>query len=245
MSTQRHLKKAPIREAILDFGFPRIPGIEGSSFEKFKTELSQKFPISMPIQILESQFQLNQSNAEIKPFTRHINGTMFKGSNEALQFKLDGFSFHRLSPYNSWEDTLESFRTYWELYCQTVTVERLIRIGVRYINAISLQWDPDVWNSNLSAPPAECFKDPDAKQFLSRAVYKDDAKGIQSTVVQSLDKQPNNMTSIILDINTVSTFREGRSPNDPEIWTALNSMRSIKNKYFFELLREPLIKEFE
>ena len=60
-----------------------------------------------------------------------------EGKNVA-QCRLNGFSFSRLAPYETWEQLRDEARKLWATYWQIVGPAPIIRVAVRYINQIDI-----------------------------------------------------------------------------------------------------------
>jgi uncharacterized protein (TIGR04255 family) len=55
-----------------------------------------------------------------------------------LQCKVNGFTFSRLAPYQTWGQFRNEAKTLWDSYRQIVGALPVVRIGLRYVNQLDL-----------------------------------------------------------------------------------------------------------
>ncbi|MCO6459644.1 MAG: TIGR04255 family protein [Pirellulaceae bacterium] len=58
-----------------------------------------------------------------------------------MQSRVNGFTFSRLAPYESWEPFRHEARRQWEVYRNRLNPQGVARIAVRCINRIDLPGD--------------------------------------------------------------------------------------------------------
>src|SRR3989337_4257969 len=120
MSDPRHLRNAPITEAVIDFRIKARAGFRPEEFADLKARLSERFPKVEQHRGL--QVTLGVIKGQVQPPVVQgpgLQGYFFKTSDEKTiaQFRADGFTFNRLRPYSSWEELFPQAIELWSLYC--------------------------------------------------------------------------------------------------------------------------------
>lgn len=245
MATQRHLKNAPITEALIDLRVILPSDFDAQEFSKLSEELSPRYPKKEPRKRVTGSFGVQDG----KPFTgptedKGIYGYYYKSEDERniVQFRLDGFTFNRLHPYTKWKSVISKAKNVWELYCSVAKPEQITRVAVRYINRLELRLPID-FEHYLTAPP----KIPDAlpqelSHFLTRMVIHE--AGITANIIQSLDRstKPDHGV-IILDIDVSKIEKFGFDKEN--VWSEFEQLRKFKNRIFFESITEKTARLYE
>jgi len=234
MSQVRHLRQAPIREAVLDVRFPRT---DDARLEALR-ELAQSLP---GFANLDAQFHFESgiqwsSSGEI---SRHDRTeplgfrTVSEDEARVVQLRLNGFSYSRLRPYTSWEEIREDSRPLLERYVETIGSRGAIRLALRYINHLRLPYPvEDLKQFVLGLPdPPEGW--PSAvESFLYRVTLADESGASVHVTHALVDDVDESRIGVIFDIDA---FREGRfTVGDDEFWRAFEELRDLKNRIFFD-----------
>src|SRR6266487_4979419 len=107
MSEIRHLRAAPITEAIIDIRVKARSGFNIENFNDIIPAMKENFPIIEQINGSQVSFQV-KSNETSFPNIKDlgIQGYFFKTQDKKTiaQFRVDGFTFNKLKPYTSWEE---------------------------------------------------------------------------------------------------------------------------------------------
>lgn len=248
MTKVRHLKNAPIVEAIIDFR-ARLPvGFEPKEFSSLKKDLSRKYPKTEKGRLIAGSIEIKGDKPIVKvepAEDKGIRGYRFtsKDGKEVAQFRIDGFTFSRLHPYTKWEQVLDEAKRLWELYSLKASPEVVERVAVRYINRLDIPLPPRNLEYYLTASPVLPKTLPqELSQFLIRLVVHEEdlVAGIIQTLVAS--PKPEHI-GIILDIDVFKEKVGGMS--DENIWPTFNRLRALKNRIFFELITEETARLFE
>jgi uncharacterized protein (TIGR04255 family) len=157
---------------------------------------------------------------------------------QAVQFRLDGFTFSRMRPYKDWDSMRSEAAPLWELYVQMAKPTQVTRVAVRYINSIEVPAESFILEEYFTTPPKVPQGIPQTvEQFLTRLVMsfpEYDSKA----VVTLATKAPSSptMTPILLDIDV---FRQIRlSPTAEEMWSLFSNLRKMKNDIFLSFITE-------
>lgn len=141
MQTQRHYEKAPITEAIIDI---RVTLSEGVTIEKLQGIYSlvrDRLPTVEPYYKSVGEFNYRPGSAfEIKNTSEQQVGFWFRSEDnlQTFQASLEGFTFNRLAPYESWEKFSSDARAFWEIYAKICQPVQITRVAVRYVNQLNI-----------------------------------------------------------------------------------------------------------
>ena len=241
MLTPRHLKRAPIKEAIIDFRVKRRPEFKVEDFLRLKNTLAAEFPVVEERFLFEGELNIGPSHP-VPQFTsaKELDGYWFKSPDglNIAQFRRDGFTFSRLEPYTSWEEVFPKAWQLWLLYIETGAAEFVTRIALRYINKLVIPISTRDLAVYLTAlPPAPEGFSGDIASFLTRLVLNTRDNDVTANITQALEKgdDPQNMT-VILDID-VYKLKEFEI-EDSAIRSVFDSLHDLKNNIFFSSITE-------
>jgi len=240
---ERHLKHAPIMEAVIDIRVTLPPEF---GIEEFKplVEIAKKDYPDLGKRV-QAQFQFSASPAmQSSSAERRQDGWVLKNAegNQLLQFRLDGFTLNRLPQYPRWEDLIEEAMRWWRQYEALAKPSEVTRIGVRYINRLPLP-DSDLTKYVLALPLVPPHVEGEASYFFQQVILKpapDLTLQITQSIEEALDdgKQP-----YILDIDV---GRTGQIASDNAgLLAQFEELRHYKNTVFFNSISEEASCLFE
>lgn len=239
-----HLSRAPIAEAVIHWQAPAGQTVDE---EKLLSELRERFPAFECQAQHEIQAELKVSREGVEP--THLSrwdGFRLIGRDDfdkyVVQFKPNGVVFSRLAPYNSWQEFLNASLPFWDLFVNLQRPPMIDRLGVRFINKISLNRE-----GMASAYIKEICKPPKGFEFIQERFLHQDRFRLPDSPyevnwVRTVQPSTASDKVLIVDID-VSTER--LLPDDrKELLKRLGDMRSIKNKLFFSRLTSRALKQF-
>jgi hypothetical protein len=100
MPHSRHLENAPIVEAIIDLRVKARQGLRAEEFAGVKTQLEDRFPKMEERRSLEAGFEVRLGGSHASSLRDlGLYGYFFRAEDEKTitQFRVDGFTFNRLS----------------------------------------------------------------------------------------------------------------------------------------------------
>ena len=129
MARIRHLEKAPITEALVDFRAAIPPDFAIDSLKSLRNTIGDRYPVVEEMRFVKAEFELSKGLPERKDTDFGIRGYLFKGQDgqDVAQFRADGFTYNRLQPYTSWDAVLPEALGLWELFVQTVVPVSITR----------------------------------------------------------------------------------------------------------------------
>jgi uncharacterized protein (TIGR04255 family) len=232
MPIGQHYPHAPITEALVDL---RVNPSDSVSLEKLKLfgkEIKASYPFESTRNVVQAEIKVS-GGATTQTTT---TGYLFHSGNreQAVQARIDGFTFSRFAPYDTWEQMVSEARRLWSSYYELIKPKSVTRLAVRYVNQINLPLGqgPLAFEEYLKTFPRVGEEaGQDVTQFLLRLVLPQPDLDATLILTEALvPGEPSTRLGVILDIDL---FRETVVlPESPEIWTILDTFRARKNVYF-------------
>jgi uncharacterized protein (TIGR04255 family) len=241
-----HFANPPITEAIIAIVVQDLPDTASERIRSLVPRVLTEYPQNETIS--QTHF-LGEIRPEVSPKSsvhQKVLGLQFRSADlkQVFQARLNGFSFHRLAPYDRWETfRAEAFRL-WELFRETVGEVKPLAFSVRYINALVVP-APGLLEDVLNLYPEIPREWP---QMLSNYVMRLDLPisdqtndaGVPGhlTAVQTLLPSPprpasasqsGGTASILLDLNL--QYPALRNSNET-LWQRIDAVRPVKNRLF-------------
>jgi uncharacterized protein (TIGR04255 family) len=152
---------------------------------------------------------------------------------QIVQARLDGFTFNRLRPYQSWARFREEARAHWERYRSLARPETITRVALRYINRIEVPVSArDFKEYLLTTPEIAPGLSQGLAGFFMRIVIPLDSFGCTAIVTETMEEPKSGRLPLILDIDVF--VEEALAPDAEEVWQVLETLRAAKNEVFFK-----------
>jgi uncharacterized protein (TIGR04255 family) len=247
MARPRHLTRAPITEAIVDFRVTPPPNFDETLLQPVVAQLRESYPVSEPKYGGETQIDF-QTGLPPRAVTRDLGylGTFFKTVDGLgiAQFRQDGFTFNRLKPYTSWEQIQPEAMRLWKIYVQTVKPEYVTRIALRYINHIQITVPANIEDYLTAPPPIPKALPQVMSSFLTRVLIHKPDHQLSATITQASEMGSHgDPLTVILDIDAFEMAQ--LAPDDAGINESLSLLRDFKNDIFFESVTETALSAYE
>ena len=230
----------PLVEAVCEFRFKSEswdPTIAGILFPK----IVEHFPKKESVQ--EGSVELF-FDVKVKkdPQITHSESEYPKFSNEAGNIytiiKKNSISIHCIKPYSSWNEFYDKIKFILDKYQESANPEKLERVGLRYVNKISLPKNDFIFSEyfKIKATPLEdVIKVEDINAMQIGIVSKGDNSLIKTQFVWLRDKEDKK--EFILDIDCFTD-----STDDVNDW--LEKSHGTIEKIFLSSLEEKTITTF-
>jgi uncharacterized protein (TIGR04255 family) len=226
---------APITEALIDIRVAHHQGVSLEQLKKFGVAIRADYPSESPRDFLQGQIDFSMSNPQATPIRTTI-GYIFHSADrrQAVQARLDGFTFSRFAPYKDWPHLVDEARRLWTVFVAILDPTTAVRVAVRYVNQINLPFKEGSLNFEhylRTFPKMEVDGDVLLEQFFLRLVMPQEDLSAQLILTEALLPPQGPLLGVILDIDL---FRENLSLDvrANEIWDMLERFRARKNKYF-------------
>jgi uncharacterized protein (TIGR04255 family) len=149
-----------------------------------------------------------------------------------VQARLDGFSFHRLQPYERWEPFSNEARRLWEIYRNAVRPNAITRIGVRYVNRFDFPDGSFGLGDYLRTVPNVSSELPQGLSGFFMQLKIPVVENHFEILINEAIVEPvrPGVRSVVLDIDL---SRSTEIPdNHAEIWELIQLMHVVKNQTF-------------
>jgi uncharacterized protein (TIGR04255 family) len=251
MSSDTHYPHAPITEALIDFRVQYANAdITLERLKGFGGLIRKEYPFMAARNIVQAevQFDVNRPNAAASSSAK-IFGYIFHSEDrkQAVQVRLDGFTFTRFMPYENWWNLKAEALRLWTLFVSEFSPRIVNRVALRYVNQIHLPLKDGTltFNHYLRAFPKIGDEDDDVKEmveqvFMGLVLPQDDLQArliLTEWLLPAQSPSPADSVGVILDLDLA---QESASFNaeSTEIWALLDRFRERKNRYFESAITE-------
>lgn len=246
MAKYRHLSKAPIKEAVIDLRVVLRDDINSEALLEGYERVRADYPIKEDLQEGKFGVQIDQGNTWSTSLQHSWVG--FRATShdkyQVVQFRVNGFAFSRLQPYQTWEQMLDEARRLWQVYLEIANPEKVIRIATRFINVMTIRGSVrDMANYLISPPRLPEALPYELGGFATRFVANDSKRGAVANIIQAMESAGRDSMSITLDVDVFTT--QDYDPMHGDYWNCLQRLREIKNEIFFESITEKTAEIFE
>jgi len=245
MIEKRHLPHAPIKEALIDIqvAFPEKVTVE--ALNSRYADIADQYPKHETLQ--RGEFGVRNEDGQPTTVTigHAVAGYRFSSEDggRVAQFRVDGFTFSRLEPYDTWEEMKEEAARLWNVYFSTVSPDPITRVGTRYINVLKLPLNTEL-KEYLTAPPSiPAGLNQELSNFFTRIDIHDPATGARGFLTQALEGVHGDYAPIVLDIDVF--VAKQFDPREDEFWQCLEQLKDFKNTVFFESITEQVVELFQ
>jgi uncharacterized protein (TIGR04255 family) len=230
-----HYEKAPITEALIDIRVELSSDLRFEDLHAIGKHVSKDYPQEETRTLGEGMIQFGpalQASAQQKPW-----GLLFRNEakNQVLQVRLDGFTFSRLEPYETFEKLRDEARRLWDLYRELMRPKRITRVAVRYINQLNIPGTTVEPEDYFNTYPHVSGKlSPELRNFgpylMTLPMHQDDLKGmLVINEAMTPPKSPDTI-SIVLDFDLY--VENPPIITEQELWSFFDRLRERKNTYF-------------
>jgi uncharacterized protein (TIGR04255 family) len=248
MARCRHLRHAPITEALVDLRAAPTVGFGGAEVvDRLKSALSDRYPRYSERRAFEARLEVRKGQALAPKGTdKGLHGHFFQSEDgrDIAQFRVDGFTYNRLAPYTDGESVITEALRLWELHAEVTRPFMVSRVALRYINTLELPAQADI-HALLTHVPATPDGSPGGVQsFLARVETLDADSGRRVITTQALAPgMPPDRVNVVIDIDAFQMGDLGVSP--AALRSTLDELRELKNAVFFGSITEEAAKGFE
>ncbi len=243
------LNHAPIIEAVLDIDCDLPLTLD---WDRLRISSHEAFRESYPKlrqQFVQNHVLTTKEDAPILHFNQGLGALQFLTEDEKqlVQFRFNGFSFNRLTPYTTLDDYLPEIESAWEKFRELAGPVMVRKIGLRMINRILLPMEGDRLNFGDYLATAPRLPVTDMKLgiigFLDQQMAVDEETGNQVNVVKTSQLPEGNKLPVILDIDAYFHCQIP-PPNWSELLPRIESLRNLKNRIFQHTLTPQCLNLF-
>lgn len=246
MAEQRVLSNPPIKEALIDIQVVLSDEVTIESLGNLTDKLKDEYPTKEDINRGNLNIHFDKSQKVLASAEHNRIGIRLTSPDglQIVQFRLNGFTFSRLEPYESWGQMEQEAKRLCDIYFEAVNPTEIKRIATRFINVMRIPMVGFVdFDTVLTAAPQIPEELPQGiASFLSRVVIPYVDINAAAIVTQAFEARETQTVPITLDIDVFSS--QSFSPKQAEYWEVLNKLRDIKNNIFFESITENTLELF-
>lgn len=238
---------SPLTEALIDIRVQLPPEKTIEDLEKLYDKIKADYPHKRERRILQFSHEVKKgSPVSMGQRDLGVDGLLLKSKDEKeiVQFRLDGFTFNRLYPYESWEKMRVQAKKYWDMFVIQLNPIKVNRIAVRSINNLKIPLKGMDLKKFFRSYPKLLGKFPTStvENFLFKTQLSFPDIGAEALITQSLKKsQEDKVHSVLLDIDIFK--KVDSAPEDDNIWKLLdNNMRDLKNKIFYGIITSKTLR---
>ena len=244
----RHLKHAPITEALIDVRVQLEEGFSVKKFDDCARQIGGEYPTRGVIRTVLAKLALGVPTVR-QSFEQGELGIIVKSpdTKTQAQFRMDGFTLNRLDPYTSWETIYPEAIRLWQLYAEVAKPVAIVRLATRYINKLKLPLPVADLRDYLVAPPRIPEGLPQVLEgYLTRLVIREPSDGHSAIVTQGLEPDPTapEHVTILLDIDAFQQVSL-KATEHAKIDRVLTRLREFKNAIFFRSITQRASELFE
>lgn len=237
----RHLTRAPITEAVIEW---EAPGAKEAGLTAFAAAIAKEYPERVETVDVTAKFDLAVlagGRVDEQPsVSRHVFYSRDRCN--AIMFRAETMSAHRLRPYETWERFVSEARRVWNLYVDSARPVQVTRVSVRFINRLELPLPFNDFREYLKTAPEIA---PDLPQQLSTFLFQATIPlpdTSLATLTQALQPGVPQATAavILFDIDVQRSV--AAAPGDPLLDDLLEQLRVAKNEIFFKSLTEKALE---
>lgn len=245
MPAFEHLRKAPISEALIDVRVAGVGENVAAAVHSLRVATGDMYPIVYEAHGARAEFGFQKSKFYTKEPEEmpEVNGIWLKSADElnVAQFRINGFTFNRLSPYPGWDVFFPEAMRLWRAYMDVIRPGAPTRLGVRFINRFDLQLPiGNIGEYLTSTPPVPPGAPQHVASLQSRLLTIDEdsrcAVGIAHSLARTIDL---NKLSITIDIDAFLV-----APFSQSIEDSLLILRERKNSVFFSSVTDKTLEQF-
>jgi uncharacterized protein (TIGR04255 family) len=247
MASVRHLRRAPITEAIVDFRVMPSSDLRPDNLLRAPALVGPDYPKAERPQRKEARFDISGGTAAASVRDLGFMGLWLKTQDErtVAQFRPDGFTLNRLKPYTSWEQmSLEALRL-WAIYQDLTKPQSVTRLALRYINHLNLPGPvADLAQYIVEAPRLPGTIPGIITTFRAHLTLEYPEGQMKANVLRGLELSIETTgPSFLFDIDV---YRMGPIERSEDVLRdALLGLRDYKNRIFFEGITERFVRDFE
>ena len=234
---------APITEALLDIQATLPESSDAARLLEFESLVKDRFPEKKELFFWEQGFQLHLGKeAQPMPLIQRLQGHLFVSPDKTklVQARVNGFTFNKLKPYESWDKFNEEARELWEHYRAIASPVNVTRVALRYLNRIEIPLpikDLKDWGVLFPDVPPDIPQG--LTEFFLRFVTPDPESGASGIITMTFEPPHPERTvlPLILDVDVFYSF-DLMAPKTEYLWGKFAQLRELKNKIFFSIITE-------
>lgn len=236
-------KSAPITEALLDIRVSLPSEIDLNTLASLQSRVIDRYPLRNDRVQWEIQANIAETTEPTLSRTGGQIGYLFlppaAHQDRSFQSRLDGFTFSKLKPYETWNAFREEAKELWDIYTETTRPQKIHRLALRTINSLDLPLPFDDFKEYLLTTPEVAPGIPSGLShfFMQMAIPQPGGEvAVVTSAMQPLRHPQEQFVTVIFDIDV---FIEESFPVEASaIWEKFERLHLIRNEIFFSSLTD-------
>jgi uncharacterized protein (TIGR04255 family) len=227
-------EKAPITEAILDLRVVPCSGLELDTLKRLCEENKTEYPqIDKTIEAT-GMMQIQPGVSASASAQQQQTGfrSISSDGKFVCQRQLQGFTFSRLAPYESWKPFRDLARSLWHSYREATSPQSVARLALRYVNRIDVPETPIDLKDYFRTSPEISSDLPQIVDgfFMQVRLPQED---IGATAILNQTIVPPALPEVVSVILDIDLFCDESVPDDDcAIWDYFETLHTRKNEIF-------------
>jgi uncharacterized protein (TIGR04255 family) len=247
MSESDFFHNAPIVEAIFDIQMELPQSIGIAELEAFCKTFASAYPEKKARRKFSGKFEVKDNEEpSAETFNLGVAGILnwSPDHKQALQIRLDGFSFSRLKPYEKWDVHFTEFLKYLRLYCEKMSPVQLKRVATRFINVIELPREWVDWGEYFINAARAPISNALVTNFFDRLEFSFPSSNVKASVTHAIMQSNDPLKlPVVLDIETFMEINT--KPDLTMIEKLFHNLRETKNQIFRNSLTDKAKELFQ
>lgn len=226
--------RAPIAEAVIDVRAVLADQVDLDALGRYQDALGGEYPTSQKRMQFRGQFSMDEGGLNADTAQEQLGfAFVSEDGRQVVQAKLDGFTFSRLAPYETFEPFSAEALRLWDMFEGMFAPGRVTRVGVRYVNRLPLPGDLIELSDYLRTFPEIAPELPQevGGYFMSLSIPLP-AFRAELTMTQTIVDTPE--ASVLVLDNDVARFMAHVCDGSTAGWLSevLGDLRAAKNEVF-------------
>lgn len=231
---------APIVESVFDIQVEQSEGVTIEQIETFHNYVKDRFPKVEKRAKGQARVRISEQGPSLDSPSVNLMGFRYSSDLEKkiVQARLDGFSFNKLKPYESWEAFSSEAHQLWDLYTKIAQPIKIKRMALRYINRIEIPLPiSDFKEYILTIPEIAPTLPQGLANFLMMLVIPNPEIRATAVINEVMEEVTVQQTlPLIFDIDVFKIVNY--NINYDELWKEFDQLRVFKNDIFFNSMTD-------
>lgn len=231
---------APIVESVLDIQVEPSEGVTLENIDTFHDHVKDRFPKKEKRARGMAQIRISEQGPSFDSPSVNLVSFLYSSiiEKKIVQAGLNGFSFNKLKPYESWEIFSSEAHQLWDLYIKIAQPIKIKRMALRYINRIEIPLPISDFKEYILTIPEIAPNLPQGlASFLMMLVIPNPEIGATAIINEVMETTTVQQTlPIIFDIDVFKDVNY--NINYDELWKEFDQLRIFKNDIFFNSMTD-------
>lgn len=235
MPDWQHFTNAPIEEALLDIQAELSSDVTLQDLANPSQILQEQFPRRRERMFLQGELELafTEGSSNVRT-SSGPDGYLFASDDgkRIVQMRLDGFTYNRLRPYDSWSAFRAEAEHCWGIYKNTARPVSIGRLALRYVNKLRIPVPFELKDYLRTGPEISVDLKLELEAIFVRVVSQFPEFDCIATITEATERVDAGILTLVFDVDV---FKPGPFAMDEgNIWRTFENLREAKNKIFFE-----------